>query len=263
MSRKIELQGLNNTRDLGGMRGADGGRIISGKLIRSGHLHDATAADLEYLSGNVCLVVDLRTKPEIEEKPDPFIENVENLCLPVLERLAAGVSREAESDKAAFAMVASDPELAEQYMLRTYSSLITSDYSISQYRRFVQLLFHKREKAVLWHCTAGKDRAGLATVIVQELLGVDRSDIYEDYLKTNEYLSEEISRICKMISLQIGSEDEKTEKALRCLFGVEKQYLDTVYRKIEEVYGGFKGFLTKGLYLEEADCDALRNTYLC
>ena len=37
MSELINLQGLSNTRDLGGMSGADGRKIIKRKLIRSGH----------------------------------------------------------------------------------------------------------------------------------------------------------------------------------------------------------------------------------
>ena len=40
--------------------------------------------------------------------------------------------------------------------------------------------------AVLWHCTEGKDRCGITSALVLEALGVDRTLIMADYLKTNE-----------------------------------------------------------------------------
>ena len=83
MSRKIELQGLSNTRDLGGMRGADGRFIASSRLIRSGQLYNGTAEDIRYFSDHVSLVVDFRTEDERDEKPDPAIKNVANLSLPI------------------------------------------------------------------------------------------------------------------------------------------------------------------------------------
>ena len=42
----IEFEGLPNTRDLGGMPAADGKRIRSRRLLRSGLLAPATCTDL-------------------------------------------------------------------------------------------------------------------------------------------------------------------------------------------------------------------------
>ncbi|UKI49286.1 MAG: tyrosine-protein phosphatase [Clostridium sp.] len=43
----------------------------------------------------------------------------------------------------------------------------------------------------LWHCSAGKDRAGIATMYVLLALGVEKEEIINNYLKTNEYLIDE------------------------------------------------------------------------
>ena len=40
--------------------------------------------------------------------------------------------------------------------------------------------------AVLWHCSAGKDRCGLVSALVLEALNVDRDTIMADYMKTND-----------------------------------------------------------------------------
>ena len=58
-----------------------------------------------------------------------------------------------------------------------YARFVNDDFSLSQYRRFIGLLSEPREKAILWHCTAGKDRTGTGAMFIQELLGVGREDI--------------------------------------------------------------------------------------
>ena len=52
VSTKIDVLSFNNTRDLGGMKTADGRSIIKNKLIRSGNLHGATESDIKFLSEN-------------------------------------------------------------------------------------------------------------------------------------------------------------------------------------------------------------------
>ena len=262
MSRKIPLQNLDNTRDLGGTKTADGRTIADGMLIRSGHLHDAGADDIAYLTGHVGLIVDFRTENERAGKPDPDIPGTEYLHLPIIESLAAGISRDIESDEDAFTMVAGDPDKARQYMMNTYLIFVTNKYSISQYRRFVDLLLQEREKAVLWHCTAGKDRAGFASVIVQELLGVTRNDIMEDYLQTNVYLKKEIEQLMSMIGCQMGGLTEKAERALKYLFGAHEEYVAGIYKKTEEIYGSFDAFLENALLVSPEERKAMQERYL-
>ena len=83
ISRYIDLKGMNNTRDLGGMLTKDGRRIKANKLIRSGRLRDLR--DRAWFTENVGLVVDLRTTWEVGEEADPVISGVENLHLPIFE----------------------------------------------------------------------------------------------------------------------------------------------------------------------------------
>ena len=115
---------------------------------------------------------------------------------------------------------------------------------------------------MLWHCTAGKDRAGFASVLVQELLGVDRDDIFADYLKTNEYLQPEIEQICKKIGSAMGGLDEKAQKALNRLFGAKEEYLAGIYQTIGERYGTFEAFLTDGLCITRAEIERLWTLYV-
>ena len=97
MSRQIEFEKLPNTRDLGGMITADGRKIKPGKLIRSGHLVEASETDQEKLAELVDTVVDFRTDTEYEERPEPRIKGTRYCHLPILEEAKAGVTRDEAS----------------------------------------------------------------------------------------------------------------------------------------------------------------------
>jgi len=255
----MRLQNLHNTRDLGGMAGKDGRFIKAGRLIRSGELHGASPADTDWLSNHVSLIVDFRTAEKRKAMPDPFLPGVENVHLPVLESLTVGISRDAKSDKETFEMVARHPESAREFMIGNYRKLIMSDFSRSQYAAFVRLLMRPRDKAILWHCTAGKDRAGFASIIVQEILGISRQDILADYLKTNECLTEEYQRLRETALHQTARADEQ---AMSYLFGAHEEYLAEIYKTIEDTCGSFHGFIRDGLGISEAAQEALRQMYL-
>ena len=262
MSQLLPLENLRNTRDLGGMKTADGRCIRNGKLVRSGHLFGGSDADRNALGEMIDTVVDFRTPQEVEEKPDPPIPGVKFWHIPVFDSLKAGITREEESDAQVIQMMMRDHHKAKAYMCGIYTDFVSVPFEVSQYEKFVRLLLEPHEKAVLWHCTAGKDRAGFASVIVEELLGVDRAAIRKDYLKTNEYLENDIRGLIEMFYAMEGEENPEAELALRYLFGAREDFWDAVYAKIEELYGGFDGFISDGLHISAEEREALKEMYL-
>lgn len=263
-SKIITLEKLNNTRDLFDMKTKDGGRIKKGKLLRSGHLFGASERDIEKLSEQVNLIVDFRTDAECAEKPDPTVPHAEYLHLPVLQSLTAGITREKASGNAV-AELSQDPAGAREYMTRMYLNFVTSYFAVAQYAKFLNLLCEERDGAVLWHCTAGKDRVGFATVMVQEILGVPRDDIFEDYLLTNQCLREEVETLITMIRKRNGGvplAEGEADEALIYLFSAKEEYLEALYGKIEEMYGSFETFAEKGLKIDQVKRERLRKLYL-
>ena len=262
MSTRIPLQSLKNTRDLGGMRTEDGRRIVPDRLIRSGALYGASESDLIWFSSHLGRIIDLRSDEELLERPDPAIAGVEYMHLPVLRDLAAGVSRDEASDKKAVSILEMDPEDMRSHLLRSYTGFVSDDYSVSRYRRFVEILSDASEKAVLWHCTGGKDRAGFASVIIESLLGVSREDIFADYLETNAYLEPEMADTVRRIEQAHGSLSEKLEKTLRYVFLAREEYLEASFREAEERYGSFQRFLQSGLGVTDEMTALLQRKYL-
>lgn len=147
-------------------------------------------------------------------------------------------------------------------MIRTYESFVSEPFARQTYARFVRILLEKHEKAVLWHCTAGKDRTGFATVILLELLGVDREEILKDYLRTNEYLKEEQEQLIHMVQAQSGIRDEASREALTFLFGASEIFLNALYQKTESLFGSFEGFLEQGLDITPDKKKKLQEMYL-
>lgn len=262
MSTRIPLQTLRNTRDLGGMRAADGKRILSGRLIRSGALFGASESDLNWLSSHVGCIVDLRSDDERSERPDPVIPEAESIHLPVLRSLTAGVSRDEQSDRKAVSILEIDPDDMRSNLLKSYAVFVADDYSVSCYRRFIQVLLDASGKAVLWHCTGGKDRAGFASVIIESLLGVSKEDVVADYLMTNICLEPEMKETVRRIKQVRGSLGEKLEATLRYVFSAREEYLEASFREAEKRYGSFQGFLKEGLGITDEMTALLREKYL-
>ncbi len=147
-----------------------------------------------------------------------------------------------------------------------YRSLALSEGISTQYAAFIRLLLEEHEKAVLWHCTAGKDRAGIASVIVEEILGIPREDIIADYLKTGEYLTGDVNRLVafikKMVAKVMTFDDELASESLQYLFSTEKEYIEYYYQALEEKFGSFENYIRKGLGLMEEEVSEFREKYL-
>ena len=262
LSQRIEFEKLLNTRDLGGMIGADGRKIKTGKLFRSGHLYAASSTDLEKLADMIDLSIDFRTAKEVSEKPEPAMEGVAYIYNPIFEEQQAGVTRDEDSFEVILRDMMHDAEIARNYMCSSYTGFITNNHSISQYERFVRMLLEEHPKGVLWHCTAGKDRAGFGTVIVQELLGVSRVDIANDYLLTNICLNPETIVLKEFFCKQPGIDPDIAEQAMSYVFEAHPDYLKTAYDTVETYYGSFDNYITDALHITPGEREKLRDMYL-
>lgn len=256
---RIPLHSLSNTRDLGALTTEDGRHILPRKLLRSGALYHVSLSDQDTLLNEYRLseVVDFRTPAERAEKPDTLMQGVKYHDIPVFEEEMLGISRNKRL-KDAISNFRGQPQAV---MKRHYEALIRDQYSIKQYARFLDVVLHHNEGAILWHCSAGKDRAGVGTALLLCVLGVPREVIRDDYMKTNLYLESELEYMIRFLESKMIVDEEVMER-IRILFRVKEEYLDTVFRTIEQDYGSVERFLRKALYLTPKAVSDLRNKYL-
>lgn len=261
MSTLLSYETLKNIRDLGGERTADGRELLPGRLIRCGHLAEVTEDERARLAALADTVIDFRTDWEREGQPDREIPGARTLHIPILDTLTSGITREEEADANAIVTHLYEPEKGKAYMSEMYRAFALSDYSAGKYREFIAVLLEEHDRAVLWHCTAGKDRAGVGAAIVEALLGVPREDIVADYLMTNVYLAEDIRRLTAFVKKQEGTDSPLADESLRYLFGAERDYITSFFDAAEERCGSFEGFAEQVLGLTAADIAHLRKTY--
>jgi len=113
---------------------------------------------------------------------------------------------------------------------------------------------------VIFHCTAGKDRTGLAAALLLRILGVSTDDVMDDYLATNTFTRERIERIVHHINEM--TMHQVNEDVVRVLFKVQSRFLNEAYKSIDEHYGNFASFVEIGLGFGEAECGRLRELLL-
>jgi protein-tyrosine phosphatase len=164
--------GQRNFRSLGGWTTADGRRMAAGRVYRSGHLGSAwedLRSELDRLG--LRTVVTFQTPQEIEILGDPVpaqLRSVRWEHIPIGERWFEG----------GFSFSAEELSQGEFYVRMVF------DHA-ERWARFLRLLAEPERYSVLYHCTAGRDRTGVATLLLLETLRVPRTVIVEDYLRSN------------------------------------------------------------------------------
>lgn len=271
-TNRILLNGLSNTRDLGGYTTLEGRNIKNKKLIRSGTLMKATANDIKILLEDYHLktVIDFRTETEVSQCPDPPMQGVTFIRNPILQDKLLGITHESErngaepQEKNPMDILLDYQELlgqdVEGTIAKLYESLVSDEYAIGQYKNFFDCLLNHEDGAVLWHCTAGKDRVGTGTALLLSALGVDRNVIIEDYMKTNDYLKAENDTLLKKaeaVGLAAGLMD-----GIAVLGGVSERYISTVFRSMEKQYGTVDEYLQQVMNLNKDKIAQLKRLYL-
>lgn len=269
---RIPLTAIPNTRDLGGYKTTEGKTIKYKKLIRSGTLGALTNEDIRILVEEYDLktIVDLRTMVERSQNPDPDISGVISYHNPILKDETFGITREGETTNSSEVIEFDYSEMLlnhvnklgedEDSLSTLYAEFVESEYALEHYRQFLEYVLNHGEGAILWHCTAGKDRVGTSTAVLLRILGVDMETILNDFLLTNEFLKEQTQEIVKQVSVK--TTDERVLKLVSKLNGVEKGYLEVFFNTINKNFGSFEEFVHTKMNMTDDKIQILRGKYL-
>lgn len=203
------LEGGDNFRDIGGYTTKDGKTVNLGAFIRSAKLTDLTAADIALITGTYEVSVDLdfRTDEEIQADPDPKLGSAE------------------------YANVSIVMDMSKRTFTDMYISAI--DGSKDAFRDAFRILADPDNKTVIYHCTNGRDRTGMVTMLLLDLAGVDRATIVEDY-----NLTEQLSP-----GTFVRTNESLKNPALTAASLHSPEAIETIYDKVYSEFGGAEGFL--------------------
>lgn len=268
VERAINLNIVENTRDLGELKTNDGRTIKKGLLIRSGQLFGADKADVTVLNGyNIETIVDFRGTKEREEKPDAFVGEKQNLHLPVMREQNSAIEREEKKELGNFMveLFKNDPNGGQKFMEKNYRDFIVDEYQVSIYRKFVDAVLEAKNGAVLWHCAGGKDRAGFGAIVIETILGVTDEDIRADYLMTNFYNYKDIARIRERAMNDVLPDDVDREAFISAMVQIcdaNEIFLNQAIKAADELYGGLDGYIKNALKVTDDEINILRDRYL-
>jgi protein-tyrosine phosphatase len=255
--RVLNFEGIANFRDLGGYPTLDGRHTRWGVMYRSGNLSKASRVDTDIVNRlGLAKLIDFRSAAEKEEEPDQLPEprDFEVVEIPTLDGGDNSVADEimARIENGKFSDF--DPN---GFMLDA-NRRFTYEFA-PQFKQFIETVAAAQGEPVLWHCSAGKDRAGFASAILLRILGVPQDVVMKDYMLSKTYALE--ARQKELLLLRTLKGDEAADK-LTILMGVEESWLEAAFNEIDARYGNFDGYVREALGLDTHDVIQLKSKLL-
>jgi protein-tyrosine phosphatase len=263
--RHIRLPGTSNLRDLGGYAGADGRSVRWGRLYRSGAMPKLGEPDWAWMhEQGIAIVCDLRSDAERE--------------------LAS--TRWQGPDHTRHILADYDPgPIYGKPFVPARPGAAVNDLHQGLYSLFVEILaptftemlaaLLDEQVPIIFHCSAGQDRTGLAAGLLLGLLGVDRETIYADYLLSTEcrQFDNELDR------MGVGAFAETNVVARFYTEAIQRNGINAIrppklvdaegvallkhaFDVIEEKFGSVENYAAQRLNIDAKSVERLRELYL-
>lgn len=236
----VPLPNAINLRSLAGYPTADGRTIKPNKLFRSGDLSHLTHAEAEQLRDQyqVKTVIDLRSDDEVKRRPDQLADGMSYYQLPVFP--FADHASFGQRLKRRFAK-------PEDPIAHIYKKMLTDSHALAAYRDMFDLLLSRTEdnRAILIHCTAGKDRTGVAAMMVEGALGVTEESMQADYLASNRAL--ETKGLLQQKRLRSETHDLGSHPATNETFRIVQQLVNNSFGSWAEYFNQMIKFSSNSL----------------
>ena len=253
--RILVVDGAVNLRDFGGYVGFDGRTVVRNQLFRSGTLHYITAhGATEFSDLNVALICDLRRTDEKEREPTELPN--ERLEIPIDPGSATEMRDRLNDGELNF-----DERV---HFMTELTRELTRDHASEYENMFASILEHQgihEGGGFLVHCSAGKDRTGVAVALILHALGVPEEVIFQDYLFTNEAIDYEGFIKPRLVDLY-EPDAEISKELIMTIAGVREEYLRAAHDAMHDVHDSVEVYLRESIGLSEKDMDALRARYL-
>lgn len=268
-TRWLTLEGGKNFRDMGGYTTADGRQVRWGKLYRSGALAGLTDSDFEQIDDlDIGSVIDFRTTPEREAEPTQWRDKQTDIR-----------SWNYDMNMAAFGQVFREPNLTparvEAFMASMYPGMLESltDHYITMFDTLAS-----SEDAMVFHCTAGKDRTGIAGALILTALGVDRETIVADFMLSDVYYAQQADAMAAAGKMGKTAQQSSgvaaphnpaeammkklSPELIKPLMGVRESYINSAFDAMTAKSGSVMTYIQEELQVSDAELAQLRDNLL-
>lgn len=217
---RLPLKNGYNIRDLGGYPTASGAVTKWRRFLRADDLCNLEQDDIDFLLDyGVDAVMDLRGADELRLHKSPFehCAGVNYLNVPLMGGTITDVTKQA-------------PASMEGLIPRFYMHLL--QHSHGAIKRIFEFFAGCGEGCVIFHCAVGKDRTGVAAMLLLGLCGVNRFDIITNYETTYANLRNNAMLMANMKG-----------QPREALFS-RADYIEPAIDYVAESCGGFWEYLT-------------------
>lgn len=196
------------------------------RLYRGDSLHRMMPGGDAVLRGaGLRTVIDLRSQVETTDEPNPLAvdDGVRYHAIPMFDDLAPtiqGIKARASDD----------------FLLDLYMEVL--DARSEAVRSVLATIADAPEGAVLFHCTAGKDRTGIIAALLLGLADVEREDIVADYALTGDHIGPLVARLLD-VTRSKGGDLVSHARFLRCDAPTMGAFLDHV----DQRHGSIRNFM--------------------
>ncbi len=253
---QLPFAGGNNFRELGGYPADEGKTVRWGQIYRgisTGHLTGETdRARLDALG--LRLILDLRSAEEARKLPDyvPDGARLVQICA-----LCAPDGREISFGPGDMERMMRDAPEGEDLSRVMYRQMLFGNKAFKELFRALEA----GETPILFHCSAGKDRTGVAAMLILLALGASDETICADYVQTNVCRKPEIERVLTEHAAEIAA-DPAEEQHYRGMAGVDPAAAPFILQTIREQCGSAEEYLAQEYGLTPARLMRLRRMYL-
>jgi protein-tyrosine phosphatase len=251
--RRLAIEGTLNFRDLGGYAGTGRHRVRWGLVYRSDNLAALTVSGWSVMAGlGLRSVFDLRHEVERQRSPTaiPAGLDIHSTHLPV-----GGEAAEAP-DVVELLGRKRGAQFGVDFMIDMYETLLREHAPV--FGTLLTALADPARLPAVFHCTAGKDRTGIAAALLLSALGVDRQQVLDDYELTTVLRSEQRIAELRPALEEVGVDVE----AVRPFLSAPRPALESALAALDRTHGGIEGYLLGAAGVRLETLDALRRTLL-
>jgi protein-tyrosine phosphatase len=245
-NRLVHMQGALNFRDAGGYKTKDGKTVVRSRVFRSADISKLTDTDLQVLAAkHIRTVIDFRGVKESAAAPDKL--------LPATDYLLCPAGSDSLPDMKQMAILVKQGGFLEKF----YGERSLPYYS-ARYKPFFQkLLTLPDTAALLYHCTGGRDRTGMASALFLYALNVPQQTIEADFVASNVYLAPKHASMFQEMAqrMQLDTAAIRKEMELR------PELLHIFFSAITRKYGSVEKFMEQELGLGSKELAVLRKKY--
>ena len=254
---QLPFEGGHNFRELGGYEADEGKHIKWGQIYRGIPTWKLTSeADRKLLDSlGLRLILDLRSEAEAAETPDyvPDGARLVRICGLCLEN-----GKEVDfSPEDRENLLKGMPDEGHRMADAMYERMLFGNKAYKELFRALEA----GETPVLFHCSAGKDRTGVAAILILLALGASDKTIAEDFEKTNIWRRPELEAVWAEHAEEIAADPARKDFYLG-VFGVHPESAPFVLSIIRERYGSADAYLEAEYGLTPARLMRLRRMYL-